>query len=128
MRFRLPRQYQDVSDVKLALGSWRDEPDDHAVFCEALHRDDDDKPLGLVIRFYEDAPTYAWVAMDLSAGRRISACSTDQAARSAVEQALGEVGSRGGRRVPGVGPTGIVSPGIFLLLVLERSVPNNNTL
>jgi hypothetical protein len=41
--------------------------------------------LGYVVRYYEDGPTYAWTM-----ARRIGGCSTDQAARSAAEQALAE--------------------------------------
>jgi hypothetical protein len=56
----------------------------------------------MIVRYYEDAPTYAWVRVSAArdAGdyfvfdaKRLGACSTDQAARAAVEQALGEVGS-----------------------------------
>jgi hypothetical protein len=60
------------------------------------------RPLGMIVRYYEDVPTYAWVRVSAArdAGdyfvfdaKRLGACSTDQAARAAVEQALGEVGS-----------------------------------
>jgi hypothetical protein len=54
----------------------------------------------MIIRCYEDAPTYAWVIDGFSPDathysvRRIGVCSTDQAARAAVERALEqEVGS-----------------------------------
>jgi hypothetical protein len=82
----------------------RDTPTDDAVLCQTLYRDDI-KPLCLVMRYYDDDPTYAWVRTGATLGgptlhyfraRRLGACSTDQAARSAVERALGEVGSRGG--------------------------------
>jgi hypothetical protein len=43
--------------------------------------------VGYVVRYYEDGPTYAWTM-----ARRIGGGSTDQAARSAAEQALAEGG------------------------------------
>jgi hypothetical protein len=68
----------------------------------ALYRDDG-KPLGVIARYYEEGATYAWVSLGgmkrersvtrYFNARRLGACSTDQAARAAVEQALGEVGS-----------------------------------
>jgi hypothetical protein len=81
-------------------------------WCDALNNEDavlsqvlyryDGRPLGMIVRYYEDEPTYAWVRVSAArdAGdyfvfdaKRLGACSTDQAARAAVEQALGEVGS-----------------------------------
>jgi hypothetical protein len=58
-----------------------------------------------VVRYYEDGPTYATMT------RRIGACSTDQAARRAGGRPRGgEVGSRGGQGLPGVGPLLAVTP------------------
>ena len=60
-----------------------------------LYRDDG-RPLGMIMRYCEDAPTYAWVRVSAArdAGdrfvfkaKRLGACSTDQAARDAVERA-----------------------------------------
>jgi hypothetical protein len=69
-----------------------------------LYRDDG-RPLGMIMRYCEDAPTYAWVrsmqpetrARVSAAGdagdrfvfkaKRLGACSTNQAARDAVERA-----------------------------------------
>jgi hypothetical protein len=65
-----------------------------ALFCQTLYRDDG-KPLGVIVRFYEDAPTHAWVGISgikydgahFFNARRLGACPTDQAARDAVEWA-----------------------------------------
>jgi hypothetical protein len=38
--------------------SWRDASSDDAVFCQVR---DDGAPLSMVMRYHEDAPTYAWV-------------------------------------------------------------------
>jgi hypothetical protein len=46
---------------------------------------DDGKQLGFVVRYFEDGPTYAWTMTG-----RLGACSSDQAARGAVERALEE--------------------------------------
>jgi hypothetical protein len=61
--------------------AWSD-TEDRAI-CQVLHRDDG-KFMGYVVRYY-------WTMT-----RRIGACSSDQAARGAVERALEqEVDSRG---------------------------------
>jgi hypothetical protein len=36
------------------MTTWRDAPLNDAVFCQALYRDDG-KPLGVIMRYYEDA-------------------------------------------------------------------------
>jgi hypothetical protein len=92
----------EATDVTPTGNDLRDVPSDDAVFCQTLDRDDG-KPLGVIVRFNEDAPTYAWVGIsglrrDGSGARyfnarRLGACSTDQAAGDAVERALREVGS-----------------------------------
>jgi hypothetical protein len=40
-------------------------PSDDAVFCQVR---DDGAPLSMVMRYYEDAPTYAWVRTGVTAG------------------------------------------------------------
>jgi hypothetical protein len=40
-------------------GSWRDVINDDCVLCQHLYRDDN-VVLGVVMRYYEDGPTYAW--------------------------------------------------------------------
>lgn len=76
------------------------------MFYQALFRDDG-RVLGYVVHYYEDGSTYARrhavVGCRLSPAteRRIGACSTDQAARSAVEQALGILRRRCGQHCPG---------------------------
>jgi hypothetical protein len=58
--------------------SWRETPDGDCAFCQTLYRDD-------VVRFYEDkCSTCAWTTKE-----RLGACSSDAAARAAVEKALG---------------------------------------
>jgi hypothetical protein len=43
------------------MRTWRDAPNDEdAVLSQVLYRDDG-KPLGMIMRYYEDAPTYTWV-------------------------------------------------------------------
>jgi hypothetical protein len=71
--------------------SWRDKTDDDSLLCQHLHRDG--ACLGLVVRYHADGPTYAWWRRSGADVIRIGACSSDQAARAAVERALGEVGS-----------------------------------
>jgi hypothetical protein len=44
--------------------------------------------LGLVMRYCEDGPPYAWWRYSYGDIVRIGACSSDQAARAAVERAL----------------------------------------
>jgi hypothetical protein len=83
--------------------TWRDTSNEEgAVLSQILCRDDG-RLLGMIIRYDEDAPTYAWVVVGIRRdstpdhphyhARRLGARSTDQAARAAVERALGEVGS-----------------------------------
>jgi hypothetical protein len=75
----------DLLIPNLRMTTWRNESEtDERVFCQVLRRDDG-KQLGFVVRYYEDGPTYACTMV-----RRIGACSTDQAARGAVERALEE--------------------------------------
>lgn len=45
--------------------SWRDAPSDDAVFCPVR---DNGAPLSMVMRYYEDAPTYAWVRTGVTTG------------------------------------------------------------
>ena len=75
------------------MTTWRDAPNDEdAVLSQVLYRDDG-RPLGMIMRYYEDAPTYAWVRVSSDRFfKRLGACSTDQAARNA-----GRAGLRGGR-------------------------------
>ena len=83
--------------------TWRDTSNEEGAILSQILRRDDGRLLGMIMRFYEDAPTYAWVADGVRRdstpdhpryyARRLGARSTDQAARDAVEQALGEVGS-----------------------------------
>ena len=77
------------------MTTWRDATDEDCMLCQHLHCDDG-SVLGLVVRYYEDGPTYAWyrrVCSDQVMSTPIGACSTDQAAH-AVERALEqEVGS-----------------------------------
>ena len=72
--------------------SWRDAPDEDAALCQHLRRDDN-VCLGLIVRYYENGPTYAWWHRAYGDITRFGARSTDQAARAAVERAIGEVGS-----------------------------------
>ena len=71
------------------------------MLCQTLYGDDG---RSLIVRYEEDAPTYAWVGIsDIRRecggvhyfdARRLGEMSTDQAARAAVERALEqEVGS-----------------------------------
>jgi hypothetical protein len=60
------------------VSSWVDMTDE-AVLCEHLHRDDG-ACLGWVVRYCADGPTYA-----CSKYGRIGPCSSDDAARLAVE-------------------------------------------
>ena len=66
--------------------NWREEPYKDTFFHQVLYRDDG-KALGAIMRFYsEEAPTYALVFHPEC--RRLGPCSTDQAARTAVEEAV----------------------------------------
>jgi hypothetical protein len=74
----------------------RDAPNgEDAVFSQVLYRNDG-RPLGMIVRYYEDAPTYACVRVGVTNegdrfvfdAKRLGAMSTDQAARAAVERAL----------------------------------------
>jgi hypothetical protein len=89
------------------MTTWRNESEtDERVFCQVLRRDDG-KQLGFVVRYSEDGPTYTWTMV-----RCIGACSTDQggARRGRARPRGGEVGSRGGPGLPGVGPLLAVTP------------------
>lgn len=61
---------------------WRPIEYRDAVFAEELVRDDTLWRIGSVMRFYSDAPTYAY-----HVGVRLGAFSNDAAAKEAVEQA-----------------------------------------
>lgn len=66
---------------------WRDEAYRGASLYQVL-RDDRNKVLGCIMRFYEeDAPTYAIVYG--ANARRLGPQTTDQQAREAVERAVG---------------------------------------
>jgi hypothetical protein len=62
--------------------------DDGDVVSQVLCRDDG-VLLGLIVR-YGDGPTYAWWRRAYGNNMRVGACSSDYAARAAVEHALGE--------------------------------------
>ena len=67
--------------------SWRDQATEDCDLYQALYRDDG-APLGVVLRLHGGDATYAYT-MTYDALRRLSACPTDDAARRAVEQAVG---------------------------------------
>jgi hypothetical protein len=82
--------------MSVTMSGWIDltdagEPGDCALY-EHLHRDDG-KCLGVIIRYHHNGPTYAWCQPVGGQTNRIGACSSDQAARAAVERAL-EGGAR----------------------------------
>lgn len=66
----------------MAIGEWvrsrREERECEAKLVEKLMRNGQE--IGFIIRFWSDGPTYAWTAIE-----RIAACTTDDAAREAVE-------------------------------------------
>jgi hypothetical protein len=63
---------------------WVEEKYRDTFFYQVLRRDDG-MPLGSIMRFYsEDCPTYA-----IAQNRRLGPYSTDDAARKAVEDAVG---------------------------------------
>jgi hypothetical protein len=46
--------------------------------------------LGAIVRCYENGPTYAWWHRAYGDRVRLGACSSDQAARAAVKQPVGQ--------------------------------------
>jgi hypothetical protein len=64
----------------------RDKPTEDCETCQVLYRDDG-VPLGCVLRLHGGEATYAYTTT--GALRRLGSCATDDAARRAVESAVG---------------------------------------
>jgi hypothetical protein len=98
------------------MSTWVDKTDDE---CEHLHRDDN-VCLGAIVRYCDDGPTYAWWRRSYGNIVRIGACSSDQAARDAVECTR-----KGGRFMRYAGTPGGRSP--FLAAIRGRPAPPPKT-
>jgi hypothetical protein len=73
------------------VSSWHDRTDAECALREHLHRDDD-VCLGLIVRYRDGGPTYAWWRPAFGGATRIGACSSDQTACAAVECVLEQGG------------------------------------
>jgi hypothetical protein len=80
----LPLKHNNVNRSEPA--SWRDHTDEGCELCQVLYRDDG-APLGYVLRLVGGEATDAYTTTGVL--RRLGACPTDDAARRAVEHAVG---------------------------------------
>lgn len=78
--------------------TWIAVNDDRCEHCEHLIRDDDGQVIGIIMRFYDDGPTYAWtesggrigpISPLKDNGERATGGECDAAARKRVEKLAG---------------------------------------